>query len=63
MPLTVSKISFLAIIANSLKMTLTNMYFFKMVPSSRLFLINTQPLPLGGSGEASALVGVAVGLA
>ena len=35
-----------------------------MVPSNRLFLLlHTLPLPLGGSGGTSALVGVAVGIA
>ncbi|KAM3740089.1 hypothetical protein ACB098_08G072900 [Castanea mollissima] len=41
MTLTISTISFLAIMANSLKLTLTNFYFFKMIPSSRLFPIIT----------------------
>ncbi|KAM3698762.1 hypothetical protein ACB098_01G148400 [Castanea mollissima] len=41
MSLTISTISFFAIIANSLKLTLTNLYFFKMIPSTRLFPITT----------------------
>jgi len=69
MPLTISKISFLAIIANSLKLTLTNLYFFKMIPNSRFFLLLPQlaaflltlPLPLGGSGGTSTFIEVAIG--
>ena len=70
MPLTISMISFLAIMANNLKLTFTNLYFFKMIPSNRLFFLLlpqsaaislTLALQLGLGGSASALVGVAVG--
>ena len=65
MPLTISQISFLTIIANSLKMTLTNIYFFSKWSKAIDFflLLHTLPLPLGGSRGTSALVGVVVGSA
>ena len=57
--------------ANSLKLTLNNLYFFKMIPSSRLFILLPQSaaisltlaLSLGLGGSASALVGVTTGSA
>ena len=72
MPLTISMISFLAIMANNLKLTFTNLYFFKMILSNRLFFLLlpqlaaislTLALQLGLGGSASAFVGVATGSA
>ena len=71
MPLTISTICFLAIMANNLILILTNLYFFKMIPNNRLFpIITTISNYLTHLGfiirfrqSASALVGVAAGLA
>lgn len=54
----------MTVIANSLKMTSPISTFSKWFQAIDFFLLlHTLPLPLGGSGGTSALVGVAVGTA